>query len=214
MPDLRATTHQLHRALRRRRRLIAALLAGFAVFAFARVLAPPPPDTTAVVVASRDLAAGSVIGPDDIRVVHMTSNLVPTGIASTSTSLVDETLASPVREGEPISDRRLVSNALMAGYSRGLVATPVRVDDAEVVALLRVGDHIDVYAARAASTLDAPMARLVVSNAVVVTLPAADSSSIDGNRDGALVVLGVTPTAAASLAQASADGQVSLSLRG
>lgn len=96
---------------------------------------------------------------------------------------------------------------MVAGYAEGLVAAPVRIHDSEVVALLRVGDRIDLYAA-AADNGDA--AQRVVDEAPVVTLPPIG----DDGREGALVVLAVTPDDAARLAQASALAQLSLTLRG
>lgn len=96
---------------------------------------------------------------------------------------------------------------MVAGYAEGLVAAPVRIYDSDVVALLRVGDRIDLYASAADS---GDTAQRVVDEAPVVTLPSVDE---DGH-DGALVVLAVTPDDAARLAQASALAQLSLSLGG
>src|SRR5680860_1822492 len=113
MPEPRDTARRVHRALRRRRRLISALFAAAAVFAFARVLSPAPPDTTAVVVAAHDLPGGEVIDADDVRVVQMPTELAPLGTVSSPAALLREILAAPVRAGEPISDRRLVGEALI-----------------------------------------------------------------------------------------------------
>jgi len=206
MPEPRDTARRLHRALRRRRRLISALFAAAAVFAFARVLAPAPPDTTAVVVAAHDLPGGEMIQPDDVRVVRMPTELAPHGTVASTDVLLREMLAAPVRAGEPISDRRLVGEALISGYADGLVAAPVRIDDVDVASLLKVGDRIDVYAAQGDESSNA---RLVVSDAVVVTLPQFGG---DGH-DGALVVLGVTSPSAAAVAQASSRGPLAISVR-
>lgn len=206
MPEPRDTARRLHRALRRRRRLVSALFAAAAVFAFSRVLSPSPPDTTSVVVAARDLPGGAMISADDVQVVRMPTGLAPAGTVGSTTALLHETLAAPVRAGEAISDRRLVGEALISGYADGLVAAPVRIDDADVASLLQVGDHIDVYAAQGD---ESSSARLVVSDAVVVTLPQLD----DNSSDGALVVLGVTSASAAAVAQASARGPLAISLR-
>lgn len=207
MADLSDIATRIRRTLRRHRRWTVALCAALAVFSFTRALAPPAPATTSVVVAARDLPAGQLLRPDDVRVVRLPQDVAPVGVAASAAVLVNRTLASPIRKGEPISDRRVVGDALVAGYDAGLVATPVRIEDADVVSLLRVGDHIDVYAAVSADVDDA---RRVVTDAAVVTLPqvAADS------HDGALVVLAVTPGDAAALAQGSAAGPLSISLRG
>ena len=55
------------------------------------------------------------------------------------------TLAAPLREGEPVTDVRVVAEGLLAGYP-SLVAAPVRIADAGAVRLLRVGDRVDVVA--------------------------------------------------------------------
>ncbi len=207
MADLSDVTTRLRRTLRRHRRWTVALCVALAVFSFTRAVAPPAPPTAAVVVAARDLASGQVLGPDDVRVVRLPRDAVPDGVATTTEALVARTLAAPVRRGEPISDRRVVGDSLVAGYAPGLVASPVRIDDADVVSLLRVGDRIDVYAAVSDDVDDA---RRVVTDAAVVTLPRID----DETHDGALVVLALTPTDAAALAQGSAEGPLSISLRG
>ncbi len=185
---------------------MAATSAAGAVLLTVQILAPSPPPSTAVAVASHDLEAGTRIGAGDVRVVQLTSDLVPAG-AFRADQLVGATVAAPMRAGEPLTDRRIVGAAMVAGYAEGLVAAPVRIHDSEVVALLRVGDRIDLYAA-AADNGDA--ARRVVDEAPVVTLPPIG----DDGREGALVVLAVTPDDAARLAQASALAQLSLTLRG
>lgn len=205
MADLQRLASRSRRAFLRHRRLLAAGAAAASVVTAVQIFAPPPPATTALAVASRDLDAGVVLTTQDIRVVEVPPELVPGGAADAD-QIVGETVAAPMRAGEPLTDRRIVGAALVAGYATGFVATPVRIQDADVVALLRVGDHIDLYA----SAADAgETAVRVVNMAPVVLLPEPG----EDNRDGALVVLAVTPDDAARLAQASAMSQLSLSLR-
>lgn len=214
MPDLptRVSQHRhltvMRRALRRHRRIVIAVLAAALAFVFVQVAAPPPPATTSVVVAARDVPAGAVLGADDLDVVRLPRDVVPAGTSPTVAAVLNEVLAAPVRAGEPLTDRRLVGDALIAGYPTGSVATPVRIGDVDVVGLLEVGDRIDVYAALRDG---GDSARHVAGDALVVTLP---QSSDDQGHDGALVVLAVTPAAAAALAQASAEGPLSITLRG
>ncbi len=208
MVDLPAATQRVRRIFLRHRRLIAATMAAGAVLSALQVAAPAPPSQASIVVAARDLTAGAVIRADDVRLVDAPPELTPSAAVTSLAAVVGETVAGPMREGEPLTDRSLLGAALIAAYPDGLVATPVRIDDPDVVTLLRVGDRIDVYAAtgdgRAA-------AEKVVSHAPVVTLPRLD----DGvGAEGALVVLAVTPAAAAELAQASASAQLSVGLRG
>lgn len=214
MPDLltRASRHRrvtaLRRGLRRQRRVVVALLAAGAAFTFAQIVAPAPPATTPVVVAAHELPAGAVLGPDDLDVVRFPRDTVPDGTNRAVADIVDEILAAPVRAGEPLTDRRVVGEALISGYPPGLVATPVRISDVAVVALLEVGARIDVYAA---SRAGGESARHVASDAIVVTMP---HTPADARHDGALVVVAVTPSTAAALAQATAEGLLSITLRG
>ena len=161
-----------------------------------------------MVVAAHDLAGGAVIQPADVRSVEADPDLVPGGAARSTDRVLGEVVAGPMRSGEALTDRRLVGSALIAGYGSDLVATPVRLQDEDVVSLLRVGDRIDVYAADGDPTSSA---RQVVSDAAVVMLPAQGEAM---GRDGALLVLAVTPDAAARLAQAGATEQLSVTLRG
>ncbi|MBA2446207.1 MAG: flagella basal body P-ring formation protein FlgA [Nocardioidaceae bacterium] len=206
MTDLHRVASNMRRAMLRHRRLIAATSAAAAVWSTVHILSPTPPPATAVAVASHDLEAGTVLSAADVRVIEWASELVPTG-ASPPDQLAGQTVAGPMRAGEPLTDRRVIGAASMAGYADGLVAAPVRIHDSDVVALLRVGDRIDLYAA-AANTGSA--AQLLVDQAPVVTLPQLD----DDSRDGGLIVIAVTPDDAARLAQASAMAQLSVTLRG
>lgn len=206
MADARLTTRRLRRACLRYRRWIAGALAAAAVWAIVSALAPPPAATTPVVVAAHDLTSGTVIHVADLAVVQIPSAMAAHGITGSPAQLVGETVAAPMRAGEPVTDRRVVSDALITGYAEGLVAVPLRIDDADVVALLRVGEHLDVYAS-VGDGLAA--AHRVVSDAPVVTLPHADSQG----SSGALIVLAVTPDDAAELAQASVAAELSVSLQ-
>ncbi|MGI8888075.1 MAG: SAF domain-containing protein [Nocardioidaceae bacterium] len=206
MADLRLATTRLRRAFLRHRRLIAATSAAAAALTAVQIFAPAPPPTSAVVVAAHDLSGGTVIIPADLRVVQMRPDLAPAG-AATVEEAVGETVAGPMRTGEPLTDLRVVGAAMIAGYDGDVVAAPVRIQDQDVVALLRVGDRIDIYAAVADP--DSTAVR-IVEQAPVVALPQLE----DDSRDGALVVLAVAPEDAAKLAQASATAPLSVSLRG
>lgn len=204
MPDLSSLLRRVRRLLATFHRPLSAVLAAAAVLALVETLTPPSPDLRPVVVASHDLTAGTRLSSADLRVVGMPPGLVPTGSSGSGAPLVDQVVAAPVHAGEALTDRRVLGRSLLAGYPRGSVAAPVRIRDAAVVALLKVGDRIDVYAARR----DRSYADRVLSRAQVVTLP----RPADSSEEGALVVLAVTTTQAAALAQASATAPLSLTL--
>jgi Flp pilus assembly protein CpaB len=131
-------------------------------------------------------------------------------------ALAGRVLAGPVRAGEPITDVRLVGRSLLEGYGDGLVATPVRIADAESARLLRSGDVIDVLAATAAAETGAGEARLVAAGVRVVVVPRAEDSALGGGGfgEGALVVLATTPATATRLASAAVTSRLSLTISG
>src|SRR5690349_3270966 len=95
---LDAARRRVRRALLRRRRPLAALLAGVAVLAGVRALAPPPEPTVAVVVAAHDLAAGAEVAAGDVATVELPPGTQPDGLVRDP---VGRRLTSAVRRGEP-----------------------------------------------------------------------------------------------------------------
>ena len=147
-----------------------------------------------------------MIGTGDVRTVEMPPAVVPEGAFRATAAAVGASVAAPMRAGEPLTDRRVLGDSLIAGYPAGSVAVPVRIEDAEVVALLRPGDHIDLYA----SIGDQGSATRIVTDAIVVMLP----EVTDDRGTGALIVLAVDEVEAAKVAHASATGVLTVSLRG
>ncbi|MGH3471990.1 MAG: SAF domain-containing protein, partial [Nocardioidaceae bacterium] len=193
MSRLSLSATRIRRLLLRYRRLLAAALAAGAMLAAVNAVAPTAPLLRPVAVAAHDLDGGLTIAPGDVRVVEMRPGLTPIGAAAGPEAWVGHRLAAPMRAGEPFTDRRVVSVALLRGYANGLVAAPVRIDDREAVGLLHVGDHIDVYAATQVGSISAAP---VATDAAVVLLP----PPVESSSDGALVVLAVTPETARRLA--------------
>lgn len=204
MDGVRQILERVRRVVLRHRRLFSAALAAIAVLLVVQQLAPAPPRRIPVVVAAHDLDSGSLLDSSDVTVVGLPPGAAPHGSARSTSAVIGHRLAGPVRAGEPLTDWRLIGATLLAGYPAGQVAAPVRIADADAVGLLRVGQRIDVYAARR----DAPAADLVVGGAVVVALP----TTSDEQRGG-LVVLAVSAADAARLAQAEAVASLSVALR-
>ena len=181
---LTGVRRRLRRAVLRHRRLLAALLTAVAVAAGLHTVAAPPPSTVTVSVAARDLPAGAVLRADDLVAADFAPGSVPDDLAGDA---VGRTLAAPLRRGEPVTVVRLVGPLLTDG-SPGLVATPVRLPDGGMVALLEVGDRVDLLAAdpRAGD------AEVVASGLPVLAIP--DETEAEGvtasGLPGRLVVVG------------------------
>ena len=112
---------------------------------------------------------------------------------------------------------RLAGAGPLASSDDNTVSVPVRIADAEAVALLRPGDVVDVLGA--APSIDGSggtSARLLASAVRVLTVPRTDSGSGLGELggDGALVLVTTTATTATRLAGAAVTDRLSLVLRG
>lgn len=202
---------RLHRFVVLRRPWLVAALVGLAVLSGLRAVAPPAPATEPVVVAAHDLEGGETLGSEDLVVRRWSPGTVPRGITSRTADLVGRTLASPLRAGEPVSDRRVVAPGLLAGYP-GLEAVPVRVAEADVAPLLRVGDTVDVVAVGGSGR-----AWTAARDARVLALPRAEdeataglSGDLSGAVGGAVVLLGVPADVALRLVSAGSSGPLTL----
>jgi Flp pilus assembly protein CpaB len=189
-----------------RRRPLAAALAGLAVLTGVRAASMPPVETTSVLVAAADLPGGSTLAADDVTTAELPVGSVPAGSLPSAAAAEGRTLAAPLREGEPLTDVRLVAPGLLEGYP-GLVAAPVRVADPAAVRLLAVGDRVDLVAV----SPDGGDAAIVAASVPVVAVPG--KTEDDGLVGGALIVVAVPEPAALDLAEAAVRSVLSVVLR-
>jgi Flp pilus assembly protein CpaB len=201
-----ARRDRLRRSVRRlllaRRRPLAAVCAGVAVVGGVHEVRPGPPSTVAVTVAARDLPSGEILTAPDLTVHRFPSGDAPAG---SDPDAIGRTLAAPMRQGEPVTDVRLVSPSLLAGYP-DRVAVPVRIADADEVGLLRAGDHVDLLAADPRGG----RASYVAVDVPVLALPASAAGDGAGSLTGRLVVVAVPASDVEALAGAAATDLVSV----
>ncbi|WP_427889207.1 SAF domain-containing protein [Kribbella sp. GL6] len=191
----------LLRAARWHRRLLAGATAAAAVYFGLLALSPAPPPTVKVLAAARDLTGGAPPTRADVRTVELPPGAVPAGALRPGSELTTRVLSGPVRAGEPLTDVRFLAPPAVPS---GSVAYPFHVDDADITALLRVGDRVNLYAA---GGTNADAATLLARSVVVVALPAPRSGA-----SGALVVVATAPDVATRLAQASTNSRISVAL--
>lgn len=105
-------------------------------------------DTREVVVTTGDLAAGRVIGPDDLRTIELPRAAIPAGATTSSANdLVGATVNRPIYAGEVMVDGRLGPAGLSAVAARvpaGFRA--VAVPTGSAVPPLAPGDRVDLLA--------------------------------------------------------------------
>lgn len=193
----------LQRAVRRHRALLAGGLTAAAVAVALPTLAPDPPATVLAVAAARDLGPGVRLGEADLRLVAMPRSLAPQGILTSTRTALGRAVASRVRQGEVLTDVRLLGSGLVEGS--GTVAAPVRLADPATAALLHAGDRVDVLATPSDAHGSAT-AITVAQDLQVLAVPAADDS------EGALVVLAAPPDVAARLAGAAVASRLSITV--
>ena len=158
----------------RRRRVLAAVLAGLAVLLAVTAARQVPAisggrgpastgpagaagpaaanaGTTPVLVAARELPAGAVLAGADLRRVAYPAALAPAHALTAPAQALGRRLVLPVHAGEPLTDLRLLAGGLLQQLSAdsggtALVAAPVRIADAGEVTLVDAGDRVDVLA--------------------------------------------------------------------
>jgi Flp pilus assembly protein CpaB len=182
----------------RRRRLVAAALAAASVISAYLATRPAASGAPTVLVASRDLAPGPIRMGDFHRVA-----LDPPPAGAIGEVTPGQTLATPMRRGEPLTDVRLLASYHLP---QGLVATPVRLADAATASLISPGSTVDLLA----SSQEGVPARHITSGTTVITVPPVRERDA---HSGALIVLATTPTQAAELAAAQAHGRLSITIR-
>lgn len=176
---------------------LATVLTGLAA------VAPPAPPTTTVVRTRAALAGGALMTADDLEVVDLPERDLPDRTVGELGDLVGRRLAAPVPRNQVLTETALTSADASVGVGR--VLAPVRLADADVVALLRPGDLVDVLSSAADGGATGTVARSVR----VVTVPAQDPDD-QGTSAGALVVLDVDAGDAEPLARAAATGSLTV----
>jgi len=186
------------------RRVAAGVLVALAAVLFVDDAAGD--DRVEVITAGRDLTPGTVLTPADVVVSDWDSASVPEGALMDTGAVDGQTLTGPVREGELLTDVRLLgSRTATTALGTEARVVPVHLADAGVSDLLREGDRVDVLTVEAQEDPNAvPTARVLASGAVVVLVSA--DAGVSRQRDR--VVLLALPTddattvAAASLVSA------------
>lgn len=191
------------------RRVAAAVLL---LLAAALALRPRPgrdADGVTTLIAARDLAPGSVLGREDVKVVELPPKFLPAGALADPSVTVGKVLIGGARRGETLTDVRVVGTqyAQLATGDTAAALVPVRLSDPGVADLLRPGGRVDVV------TLgpDRDGASVLATDAVVVAVRQTEAKP--GAAGGRLVVVALPRDAATRVAAASLGEPVAITLR-
>jgi Flp pilus assembly protein CpaB len=159
-----------------------------------------------VVVAARDLAAGAMIGPADVRVARLPTIYLPPSAVTTTAAAIGKVSGSAVLAGEVLVDVRLGASRFAVAVEPGNVA--VTVGFASVPDGVTPADRVDAYATYAGAR---PYTTLVGEGLRILTIGDPEVSA--GDTGAVPVTLDVDPETARQLLQAAAAGTLGLAAR-
>jgi Flp pilus assembly protein CpaB len=159
-----------------------------------------------VVVATRDLAAGSVIGAGDVRLTQIPTAYLPPGAVTATAAAVGKVSGGIILAGEVVVDARLGSSRFAVAVEPGNVA--VTVGFASVPDGVTSADRVDAYATFAGAR---PYTTLVGEDLRILAIGEAEVSA--GETGATPVTLDVDPETARQLLQAAAAGTLGLAAR-
>ena len=178
------------------------------------------PAKAQVVVAARTLPLGALVGERDVKTLEWTGGAVPAGFLSNPAEVVGRGLLVPIQENEPILVSKLAAQGAGGGLpviiDEGMRAITIAVDQVVGVAgFVLPSTRVDVLLTlQANENLKEPATKVLMQN--VRTLAA--GQSIQQDKEGkpqqvAVVTFLVSPEQAETLALASQQGRIQLTLR-
>jgi pilus assembly protein CpaB len=204
--------------------LAAALTASYGVYAAISRIPVREVEiaTSFAVVASRQMAVGSMVTKDDVKLVAWPTRTPLEGGFKDVNEVVNRGLTSPVTLNEPITENKLAPKNAGAGLpptiTQGMRAMSVKVNEVIGVAGFVVpGTRVDVLAVLRNDRGEDPVARTVVSNVQVLTAGTRydqEEAKAEGKAiRSSVVTLMVSPLDAERITLAEAEGQLMLALR-
>ncbi len=193
----------LGRAVSWHRRKLAVVAAIAAVLSGIAAANPEDPPTVRVLRSTTQLAGGRVLTDADVEVAEVTAGDVPAGALVDPDEVVGQVVAGPVADGQIMTALTLVSQR--SALPRGRVIAPMRLADADLAALLRPGERVDVVVAER----DSEKAAVIAEGVRVVTVPAVPEPD-QQSQSGALVLVEVDLEAATLLARAAVSGTLTV----
>jgi pilus assembly protein CpaB len=204
--------------------LISGGLAAGVALKYLREQATPlmatEPSRAKVVVATRALPLGALVSEGDVKRVDWSGSALPTGYMATPADVIGRGLIVQVQENEPILASKLAAIGMGGGLpviiDEGMRAITVAVDAVVGVSgFVLPSTRVDVLLTlNATENLKEPATKLLMQN--VRTLAA--GQSIQQDKEGKpqevpVVTFLVSPEQAETLALASQQGRIQLTLR-
>lgn len=199
----------LRRAVSWHRRKLAIGCAVTAVAATIAATSPPAPPTATVVTAAASLPGGKRLESGDLVAVRLPVGTTPEHSFTDVAAATGRTLAGPVTAGSVLTEASVVSGRALSA-APGRVIAPVRLTDADVAALIRAGDSVDILA----SAGDGRPATVLATSARVVAVPGTSQGGLGpAGTQGLLLLVEVDAATATHIATAMSTDRLSIVLR-
>jgi len=205
---VKAFLARVKRLVRARRRVIAALLAGLAVWAGLTAVRPSGPATVSVLVSQRPLLGGHPVAADDVGVRELPADALPAEYLHEPGQAVGRPLTVSLPSNAVLVPTSVVTRDSLA--APGLVVLPVTLASTGA-GLIEVGDRIDLLAADS----EGEAGQVATGARVVAVLNSTDESSplSPVQSSGPVVLVELRPDALARVAAAAARGPLGFGLR-
>lgn len=211
------------------RRLVTVIVAAVAValiitvifYAIVGARAPVQAETPTkdLVVATKDLAMGSVITPEDVRLIEFPENAYPANAFATIEDVIDRSVISPILASEPVAMGRVTEKGAGVGLAplipEGKRAVALAINQVSGVSgFINPGSRVDILLTGRPDGSEGQITTTVMENIEVLTAGHRLEMNANGQPENVPVLnMLLTPEEAELLTLATSEGRIHLILR-
>lgn len=201
--------------------LLAALMAYKKIQSTVKRPVEAPQNIRRIAVAGRDLAGGTKLAKEDIKVAPFLEKSLPVGCFFDVSTLEGRVLIFPVNADEPIFESRLAPITLKTGGIAAVVsskkrAMALRVNEVTGMSgLIHPGNRVDVLVTvtKAEEKEGNPIAKTVLENILVLATGVELTTNAEKPIPVNVITVEVTPEEAEKIALAITQGTIHVALR-
>ncbi len=175
--------------------------------------------TKDLVVATQDLTMGSVITPEDVRLMEFPENAYPANAFATIEDVIDRSVISPILANEPVAMGRVTEKGAGVGLAPlippGLRAVALAINQVSGVSgFINPGSHVDILLTGRPEGSEDQVTTTVMEDVEVLTAGHRLEMNANGQPENVPVLnMLLTPEQAELLTLATSEGRIQLILR-
>ena len=200
--------------------LTLSIICGMMIYSFLSKNDKSDADKTAVVVAAMDIAPGTEMTAEMLRLELIPNELVQQGAMRKVNNAVGKRLKMPANAGDQITQKRLNAVGTMGSFIGTIPndkrAVTITVDDVSGVAgFIAPGSYVDVLNVDGDGKDRRVSGSLLLQNVLVLAVGSTDitSDKVKKNENVKTVTLALDPREAVELRVAQSEGRITLMLR-